>query len=207
MGDFEADSRKRTWWYGALWLSPPLLFALVVFVSQLLHVFDGVPFVGQELTGEQAAFLLGAMLVPVVAGCSCHMMWNRARARLSRNWQSVDGHVELSRIYEYQDWLLPWRRVCRLKVIYRYSVNAHEYVGDRVQFGFQLTSPELGETFAGRFPVGAEVPVHYDPGAPGDAVLDCSDNMASFQSWAVIAYFLSIYAVLVGMIAIANAIK
>jgi len=207
MNDFDVDYRKRTWWYLALWLSPPLVLALVTFVSLISGIFDGLPLVGQQVTWQQGALILGAMFGPVVAGCYCHMMWNRARARLSRNWPQVDGYIESNRIYEYQDWLVPWRRVSRLKITYRYTIDACDYVGHRVQFGFQLISPEIGKTLVARFAIGAQAPVRYDPKAPDDAVLDCADQMASYRSKAVIWYFLAVYAFFIVGLAISSAIS
>lgn len=205
--DFEADKREQTRWYLALWLSPPLVLAGVVFISSVFHVFDNVPLVGQQLTWQQASLVLGAIFGPAMAGCFCHLMWNRARARVSRNWPQAEGRIEASRIYEYQDWLMPWRRVCRLKIAYRYTVDARDYVGHRVQFGSQVVPPEIGDTLAVRFAVGAHVPVHYDLKDPGDAVLDCSDQMASFRNMGMIWYFLSVYALFVVMVVISTAMN
>jgi hypothetical protein len=55
-----------------------------------------------------------------------------------------------------------------------------------VQIGpARVTAEELVERLADRYPVGAQVTVHYDPADPSDAVLETSDEMARQNAWQI----------------------
>ena len=58
-------------------------------------------------------------------------------------------------------------------VTYSYSVDGVDHEGDRISIGAAGSGdPELAEAIRGRYPVGGEVPVHYDPSDPASSVLE-----------------------------------
>jgi len=58
-------------------------------------------------------------------------------------------------------------------VIYAYEVNGHQYQGDRLTIGaiVSATFSGMAKRTAAKYPVGAEVDVHYNPQNPGESVL------------------------------------
>src|SRR5262249_2096244 len=61
----------------------------------------------------------------------------------------------------------------KASVIYAYEVNGHQYQGDRLTIGaiVSATFSGMAKRTAAKYPVGAEVDVHYNPQSPGDSVL------------------------------------
>ncbi len=58
------------------------------------------------------------------------------------------------------------------RVRYQYRVAGQTYQSDRVLFSGGKDDASYGSKVAQAFPVGARVPVYYNPAAPGEAVLD-----------------------------------
>jgi hypothetical protein len=92
-------------------------------------------------------------------------------ARQSERWPTSDGEITRSEVEERKEDLT--KTVYWPKVQYRYTVAERVYEGTRVNFD------ESGSQYSGRieslvkrFPLGAKVPVYYDPADPAQAVLD-----------------------------------
>ncbi|REJ86770.1 MAG: DUF3592 domain-containing protein [Planctomycetota bacterium] len=92
-------------------------------------------------------------------------------AQASQNWPVASGAVTDSRVTTSQS---DESTLYRAEVLYSYEVDGREYSSDVVWFGGNSsTSRRSGpaETVA-RYPVGAEVKVHYNPADPAVAVLE-----------------------------------
>lgn len=61
----------------------------------------------------------------------------------------------------------------RWKIEYRYEVDGQAFTGDQVKFGTMTFGNGRGQSqrYVAEYPVGKEVAVHYDPAAPGEALL------------------------------------
>lgn len=57
-------------------------------------------------------------------------------------------------------------------VSYNYSVGGSRYTGTKVAFGMMSSSSGYAQGVLNRYPVGANVPVHYSPDNPATAVLE-----------------------------------
>ena len=80
----------------------------------------------------------------------------------------------------------------KLALSYSYRVSENSYRGDTVQFGARyVSSKELIQAQAKKYPPGAAITVHYDPDDPATSVIETSDEMARQNSWQIWLYFLS----------------
>jgi hypothetical protein len=70
-------------------------------------------------------------------------------------------------------------------VIYQYDVDGKTYRGDRVMFGVRDVSwpHDDAEAVRRNYPEGERIRVHYDPGHPGQSVLD-TDVVGRYAHWA-----------------------
>ena len=80
----------------------------------------------------------------------------------------------------------------RLALSYSYRVSEIWYQGNAVQFGAKyVSSKELIQTQAKKYPPNTAVTVHYDPDDPGTSVIETSDEMARQNSWQIWLFSLS----------------
>ncbi len=78
------------------------------------------------------------------------------RSQKVRNWPSVEGVIEVSKLSSEQDDLLP-------HIAYRYDIN-----DETLRSSFEFPSgtqplPEFSQTYVRKYPVGARVQVYYNP--------------------------------------------
>ncbi|WNG62157.1 DUF3592 domain-containing protein [Archangium gephyra] len=108
--------------------------------------------------------ILPIVMAPVLVldGWILHML---ARQSLSASHPSASGTITRSQVVSSDD-------TYGFEARYAYSVGGQAYEGSRSSHG-EWSSSNRGrvEDLARRFPVGASVPVFYDPESPGDAVL------------------------------------
>jgi hypothetical protein len=158
--------------------------------ARLLGGFEDFQLIGKPVTFLQSIGILGAMCFPFGAFHHARSQWNQARARVSRTWPTVPGQVQWSRIEQRVTGLPMWLH--KLSLSYSYRVAGNAYEGNAVQFGpHYVNSRALIETLARKYPHGAAVTVHYDPGDPGASVLETSDQMARQNRWQIWAFFLT----------------
>jgi hypothetical protein len=64
-------------------------------------------------------------------------------------------------------------------VLYTYQVEGQQYQSQRIYFGGVVGGTAMTGVVK-KYPIGAQVPVYYDPQNPADAVLERSTPMAKF---------------------------
>jgi len=101
---------------------------------------------------------------------------NFVYAVLSRGWPRTVGTIVVSDLQRSTD--SEGGYSYRPEVTYRYSVNGQEFVASRTRFGdrLELSWSAPAVRVVRRYPVGAVIPVHYDPDDPADAVLEPGVN-------------------------------
>jgi uncharacterized protein DUF3592 len=180
------DKAAVAFWEWVMTVGPALALVLPLAATWLIGGFEDFQWIDQPVTFVQSLGTLGAMCFPFAAFYYARMRWNQARAAASRNWPTVPGVVETSKVERRQG---RWAAFYKLALGYRYEVDGRRYAGDTVQFGpARVTAWELIESLADKYPAGAQVTVHYDPDDPGSSVLETADEMAQQNQWQIWAF-------------------
>ncbi len=88
-----------------------------------------------------------------------------AKARKTRRWPVVEGAIEQSAPTSEANDLLP-------HILFSYTVGAHTYQCVLELPGGTNPSPELATSYVRKYPIGAKVPVYYNPDQPDQATLE-----------------------------------
>ncbi len=88
-----------------------------------------------------------------------------AKTRKMRRWPVVEGAIEQSAPTSEANDLLP-------HILFSYTVGTHTYQRALEFPGGTNPSPELATSYVRKYPVGAKVPVHYNPNQPDQATLE-----------------------------------
>jgi hypothetical protein len=138
------------------------------------------------LGGLIAATIPNTDKAPFVTACiGFAMLWTlilfgmlRASAR-ARQWPTAPARIERSgvRTYEKRDkssnGTTRWRTMVRPDVVYTYAVAGVTYRGDKVSIIRSSSNQDaFARTVAARYPVGAELKVHYNPDNPSESALE-----------------------------------
>jgi len=178
------DPNEVAFWEWVMMVGPVLACVLPLVAGGWLGAFDDFRWIDRPVTFLQAITILGTMCFPFAAYFAVRRRWNEARARASVAWPTVPGKVERSKVETRQT--ARSGTFYRLALVYRYEVGGQDYEGDTVEFGPRFVSDQdFIEDLAAKYPVGTPVTVHYDPDAPGDSVLETSDEMARQNMWQV----------------------
>jgi hypothetical protein len=115
--------------------------------------------------------LVAALMFGGGAGCVGVGIWRGFRTRLAQRWPQVRGEIIVARVAEYAG-----RNgyTYEPSVRYRYEVNGRIYDSDRIRFASTLDLPNShssAERVLQSYQRGSQVPVHYNPADPSDAVL------------------------------------
>jgi hypothetical protein len=101
---------------------------------------------------------------------------SRKRAEASQGWPSTVGQISESRVSHsvHTDTDGDSRDSYTPTVEYTYQVAGQEYTGGDITFGFKqgYGNASKAQTVVGKYPVGAQVSVYYDPADPQQAVLE-----------------------------------
>ena len=94
----------------------------------------------------------------------------------SEHWPRAIGTIVSSAVSEQTD--NKGVTMYTAEIRYRYSVHGQELIGDNVKFGGQLSldASSRAANVVAKYPVGATVPVSYDPDRPSRAVLEPGKN-------------------------------
>ena len=98
-----------------------------------------------------------------------------SNARLSQQWPAVAGEVSLSRVVDME---VPSGRfgttiAYSAEIAYQYTVGDRHYTGTNITFNDHSNiNSSLAEKIVRRYPTGKTVKVYYNPGNPGEAVLE-----------------------------------
>ena len=120
-----------------------------------------------SVPAAMVAIMLGlAVAAPVLAA---PFVWfhrrSAAKAKAAEGWPQVMGQVKTSFMSQAAAWPAPI-------VTYRYEVDGRRHHGSRLRFGGSgAMNPTEAEQVLASYPLGAEVPVYYDPERPGRSVL------------------------------------
>lgn len=112
--------------------------------------------------------MLGFVVAAPILAAPYLFFYRRAlvKSQAAEAWPQTIGRVETSFMEDnVSDWAAPI-------VIYTYSVNERTYRGTRVRFGGTGgMHPNLAEQILAAFPVGADVPVYFNPERPNQSTL------------------------------------
>jgi hypothetical protein len=162
---------------------------------------------------QTCAMDLRLILIPILAFPIClasfllaGRAWREQRKALAaRRWPKTTGRVVASGVRETtvrvrrSTSVASYRMAIRYapQVRYEYSVGGRRYQGERLHLGATILSSEAGDAArqAGRFPVGLEVAVYYNPADPEDATLKAEVNWGTWALW-ILALFLLVMAAL-----------
>jgi hypothetical protein len=124
--------------------------------------------------------LCGAVLILGFIGAGIFLIYrsvqSRKKAEASQGWPSTAGQISESRVDhsthtdtdgDSSDSYTPY-------VEYTYQVAGQTYTGHEITFGFKqgFGNASKAQTVVGKYPVGAQVSVYYDPADPQQAVLE-----------------------------------
>jgi hypothetical protein len=135
-------------------------------------------------------FALGALLLMFI-------QWSSYReARRAVSWPVTPGRVVASRVESYTTSVggRSGNRVTLFQPVveYAYIVKDREFHSTQLRFGArESTGRDLAEARAARYPAGSEVPVHYDPQNPSNAVLDVKVAFGAL-GWALAVLFIGL---------------
>jgi hypothetical protein len=158
--------------------------------GHVLYTANGVPLFAFALPGV-------TLLVAILGIVS--FVRARQLASASRRWPSVSGTITTASVVEElieddsdKDSTIR-RKIHRYHVDLRYAyrVNARDYVGTSVGFGWTPVYGlrEQAETAASRYKPDQPVTVYYDPDHPGAAVLEPDNRQGSFAPLVFSAIF------------------
>ncbi|MBN1517904.1 DUF3592 domain-containing protein [Candidatus Sumerlaeota bacterium] len=93
------------------------------------------------------------------------------KAKASLEWPTTDGVVTSSEVVTSHD---EDGTTYGANIIYRYTIDGQELIGDTVWYGgnFKSSSKKLALKTVGKYPKDKQVTVHYDPDRPNEAVLE-----------------------------------
>lgn len=98
-------------------------------------------------------------------------IWNLSRSLGCKSWPTVTGTVTQSQMQSHRS---RHGATYSADIGYNYSVAGTNYTGKRLAFGTMSASMAYAQGILKRFPVGKQVPVHYSPSDPAQAVLETS---------------------------------
>ena len=116
-----------------------------------------------------AAGVLALLIVNQGAG-----IWRfRRKASNGRNWPSTKGMIIASDVQPYSVDRETGDARSSVSIGYSYAVNGKTHRGHRIGWGKKtvMLTP-AAQSLSARYPVGASVPVFYDPGKPSSALLE-----------------------------------
>jgi hypothetical protein len=167
-----------------------LILTAHAIAGHVLYTDNGVPLFAFALPGV-------TLLVAILGIVS--FVRTRQLASACRRWPSVSGAIATASVIEElieddsdKD-STTRRKIHRYHVDLRYDyrVNARDYVGTTVNFGWAAVYGlrEQAETAASRYRPDEPVTVYYDPDHPGTAVLEPNNRQGSFAPLVFSAIF------------------
>jgi flagellar basal body-associated protein FliL len=118
--------------------------------------------------------ILAVVFLCVGIGLIIAAVISRNNAKKAESWSTIAGQVTSSTMTEHRqrdsdgDSHVNYQPV----VQYTYQVNGLTYNGGKISFGANSFDYNTAQSKVGKYPVGAQVVVHYNPINPGEAVLE-----------------------------------
>lgn len=120
--------------------------------------------------------VLGAVAIFGIAGIAIFWMnqHNKKGNAAAAAWPETSGTIITSEVdREYGD---DSDATYSAGIVYTYEVDGKSYKGNRIAYASNgYSSAADAQVVCDRFPVGATVPVYYDPAKPNKAVLERSE--------------------------------
>lgn len=117
--------------------------------------------------------VLAAVIIFAVAGIAIFLInqHNKKGNAAASTWPETTGTIITSEVdREYGD---DSDATYSAGIVYTYEVNGKTYKGNRIAYASNAySSAAQAQIVCDRFPVGAKVPVYYDPAKPNKAVLE-----------------------------------
>lgn len=134
-----------------------------------------------------AAGVVALLIVNQVVG----LQRFRRKAAKGLNWPSTMGKIIASDVEPYSTDDETGDTRSSVSIRYSYAVNAKTYRGDRVGWGKKtvLLTP-AAQSLSERYPVGAAVPVFYDPAKPSSALLEPRGQSKSAEMTALVLFLI-----------------
>ncbi len=138
---------------------------------------------------------IGAAFVCFLAVNFAYALWKlRSQASSSRHWPSVKGQIVASEVKAPKVHSSDEDTDCSIALSYRYSVAGKEHRGSHIRAGGEPMMTRLAaEGLAAKYPVGAQVDVHYRADRPGTALLEPKSrgNSPALIVFLVVASFIA----------------
>ena len=110
------------------------------------------------------------------------LFFTQRRVNVVNQWPTTTGTVTLSTVEARSD--SEGGTTYYPVVRYSYQVGGQIFQGSRIAPGMEVGGSGAGKVSA-RYPMGAQVPVYYDPQSPSDAVLE-KKAPAQFWVWFIL---------------------
>jgi hypothetical protein len=126
------------------------------------------------------------------AGTLFNLFRLRSRMQAAQQWDKVEGVVTVSRVDQPPAHMSDDLNDAAPIIRYRYRSGGRDLEGDRIAIdGQPLMTRVLSGRLIARYPVGARVDVHVDPGDPGNALLEpaAQGNLAALLAFTVVFGF------------------
>ncbi len=122
----------------------------------------------------------GGVLILLFLGIGIYLIIrsnkDKQKAQSSQQWPSVMGRIVASEVRESSSMDSEGDTSTMYKpyVQYEYNVMGSPFTGEKVSIGLTVShgSPSQPREIVAKYPVGASVPVYYNPENPADAVLE-----------------------------------
>ena len=104
----------------------------------------------------------------------------RSTSKAADGWPVVPGKIVVSEVEKFKDMNEGRTRIYYAPFVeYAYKVNGLEYHGKKIKVSVTTSGDQpAAEKIAARYPLDANVGVHYDPANPENAALESTGNMA-----------------------------
>jgi len=159
--------------------APPPVLAAVVGAVVAMVIASIVTAIVTDNAGW--VVLMFALLFPGLIAAAAAV--KVAQAQRAAAWAKASGKIVTSRLVTEKR---NGKEIKAPRVEYEFTIAFHRYRGRRVNFAEVLAGPDAVATVA-RYPVGAAVPVYYDPANPTESVIE-RDLPPFFRAiWTVVA--------------------
>jgi hypothetical protein len=164
---------------GCLWI----VLLVIVVVGVIAAAANTAPdWIEGHLRGARnpkLAMLAGAMGIGTLVIALAYWL----RMRRAGAWPAVPGTVTFCGVEEVLDSSTNGSsrvsRRYRANITYSYTVDGHAMTGRQIRLGVDVAGTQAAAAaVCKRYPVGAQIEVHYDPTNPGDAAIERKPGMA-----------------------------
>jgi hypothetical protein len=179
------DGNER-WRDLAMWQEPPPArrqtlkgpLGFIMGLALLIPLFLGLAiFTGN---GGWVAVLFALALPGVIAAAAVVKL---AEVKRAAAWKKASGRVSVS---ELATETRHGKEVQVPRIEYEYTIGFHKFVGRRVSLAELIAGSAAKEALA-RYPVGASVPVYYDPADPSTSVIERDLPAFMHSVWGLVA--------------------